>query len=286
MGKNWMRAWWAAVALWVGLWAPACDDGTTSGTGGGGGTSGGSGGSSSGQAGSSNQGGSASSNPCASCSGCCDGTTCLPLASQSKLSCGKSGSKCQTCEAGETCEAGACIPDKNICSPKSCPNGCCDTSGECILFSSWTSCSKGGVQCAFCEPYALCENKVCNDSQWDSDALLDLYIDGVSVSEAQCSDIVGSPDPIVVIDVGGKIFVESCSDAYSCNFSPPLKIGPISLSLFKTGKVKFSVEDSDESVDDLCWSGAIPAPTKRDFSKLIFKPGDGSLTYHIRPAGY
>lgn len=285
MGKNMWRPWWAAMALWVGLGMSACDDGTTSGPGGGGGTSGGSGGSSSGQAGSGNQGGSISS-PCASCSGCCDGTTCLPLASQSKLSCGKGGGKCATCEADETCEAGACVTDQAICSPKSCPDGCC-RQGKCVTTPDWTSCTNGGGKCTFCEPYALCDgSKTCHDDEWGTDALLDLYIDGVSVSEAQCSDIVGSPDPIVVIDVGGKIFVESCSDAYSCTFSPPLKIGPISLSLFKTGKVKFSVEDSDESVDDLCWSGAIPAPTKRDFNKLIFKPGDGSISYHFRPAGY
>lgn len=280
----------AVLLVFAALTTCACNEdgspdgsgaGGSSGTGGKSGSAGG--GNNSGKGGS---GGSVQPGPCSSCSGCCDGSTCLPLASQSKLSCGKGGSQCQTCNADETCDAGACVLDKSICSPKSCPDGCCTSLGKCDTSSTWLTCSKGGQSCEVCEPYALCSNKTCDNDQWGQDAQLDLYIDGVSVSEAQCSDILGTPDPIVTVTVDGKAYAAACPDAYSCTFSPPIKIGKIGLALFLLDQVKFTVEDSDDGSFQPCWSGDIPLPDKRDFGQRVFKPGDGSITYHLRPAGY
>jgi hypothetical protein len=134
---------------------------------------------------------------------------------------------------------------------------------------------------------ALCTKPgSCDNGQWDPNALIDLYIEAYSVSEAQCSDPIGKPDPKITFTIGGQSYPSgTCNDAYSCTFTPAWKIPNVTLAQFKSGGVKFTVVDVDETVDDPCWSGSLSVPV-RNFSSLLLKPGDGSLTYHVRPAGF
>lgn len=281
----------AGVSLLV---ACGSDDTTTEGGGGqdqvGSSGSGGQGqgqGASSGDGGKSGSSGTAGkpSSSCVDCAGCCDGSTCLPLASQNSLSCGKGGAQCSTCGEGKTCSAGACVVDPSICSPLNC-SGCCD-GNTCVTERLWTSCSKGGTTCQTCEPMALCTLQyTCDSNEWGPDAIIDLYIEEYSVSASQCSDVGSPPDPTITFTVLDKTYTGTCDDQYTCTFKPAWKIPNIKLGQFQLGLVKFSITDVDESFDDPCWGATMPASPPRDTKSRVLKPGDGTLTYHLRPAGY
>lgn len=89
---------------------------------------------------------------CGACSqGCCNGGTrgvCEPFASQTAGSCGAGGATCQACATGQTCDStnGQCI-----CTPSSCPNGCCNGS-TCVPYASQAAgtCGAGGAACGPC----------------------------------------------------------------------------------------------------------------------------------------
>jgi hypothetical protein len=85
--------------------------------------------------------------------GCCNGTTCVPYASQTDGACGTAGAACGACKVGEACESGVCaascieegaactvgqttccvggcssLDGNKCCSP---PNGPCTTNAGC-----------------------------------------------------------------------------------------------------------------------------------------------------------
>lgn len=83
-----------------------------------------------------------------SCAGCCSGSTCELYANENSNSCGAGGAACSTCPTGTECNSqGACA-----CNAQSCPNGCCNASGQCVPYASqtFTSCGAGGASCGAC----------------------------------------------------------------------------------------------------------------------------------------
>lgn len=283
MGKQAKRFWGPMMVASVLMVSGCSDDGGGSSGGVGGGEPGGS----SSQGGTSGQGsgGTKPTDPCGDCAGCCDGSTCLPLASQNKLSCGKGGDQCATCGDGKTCSAGACVVDASVCSPLSC-KGCC-AGGLCRTDLSWTSCGKGGTTCQTCEPMALCTTEAtCENDQWGKDALLDIYIEQFQVLKTKCSDPTSAPDPRLIVSFGGKTYTSStCQDSENCVLTPPWKIANVPYQQLLFGSVALSAEDVDEVVNASCWKGAMPLPA-RDFSSKVYFAESGAVFYHVRPAGY
>jgi formylglycine-generating enzyme len=96
--------------------------------------------------------------------GCCSGTTCVAYASQSAGLCGTGGLTCTACGAsGNQCAAGMCKcwggaacaagqecteSGQCICTPASCPNGCCN--GSVCETSTSLHCGTGTVGCQTC----------------------------------------------------------------------------------------------------------------------------------------
>lgn len=260
--------------------------GATSGKGGSNNTSGSGGAGATGGSGGS-LGGDGGTSQCGNCQGCCDGSKCLPLAAQNDFLCGQNGAQCAVCSAGDTCETGKCTVNKEVCSPSTCPTGCC-LGNECYTGTTWQACGlPNGGTCETCEPMAACTSKkACNNDLWDDNALIDLYLDNVTVSGGQCSDPGGLPDPIVSVVANNKAYGASCNDVYSCTFTAPLKIPSLTLAQLKGG-ILIEVSDTDLSSDDSCWSGTLSVSQLRDLGKYALDVGGGgSITYHLRPAGY
>jgi len=86
-----------------------------------------------------------------SCPGCCEGAECRQA--QSDLTCGVNGRACESCDAGTTCQFGACnrvVGDGGLCGPSTCFGGCC-SGGACGTGSGSLFCGTGGVACASCD---------------------------------------------------------------------------------------------------------------------------------------
>src|SRR6185369_6377632 len=60
------------------------------------------------------------------------------------------------CAANQACSAqGACV-----CTPASCPNGCCDSTDQCRT-SGMMTCGTNGAACAPCATGQACANGAC-----------------------------------------------------------------------------------------------------------------------------
>jgi hypothetical protein len=90
--------------------------------------------------------------PCGpgTCAGCCDASgNCLAGAAAS--ACGAGGSTCSDCASiGDVCVQGACKVTPPLCTPASCPLGCCDGSGVCQDGFLDAQCGSGGIACLDC----------------------------------------------------------------------------------------------------------------------------------------
>ncbi len=95
------------------------------------------------------------------CDGCCEngpGNAGLCRTNTPPV-CGVDGAQCTSCPAGagRTCNAqGQCV-----CTPQSCPNGCCDDNGLCQPGNTRLDCGTGGQTCARCGAGQSCQNGVC-----------------------------------------------------------------------------------------------------------------------------
>lgn len=88
----------------------------------------------------------------ATCSGCCDATGAC-VAGNLPTACGGGGLSCNTCQAGESCQAGAC--SAALC------NGCVDALGNCLSGNTALACGKEGSVCVACSFDQACENGAC-----------------------------------------------------------------------------------------------------------------------------
>lgn len=136
--------------------------------------------------------------------------------------------------------------------------------------------------CASCPEGAACEGGVCDEGHWSKSAFLDLFVEGFTVVEAQCSDPAGSPDPAIVVVVndmgtaGGQ-----CPDSYGCTFSPPLLVPSVPWGTL----VSLIVKDIDLSEHDPCWTGTLPVPHTRNLARITSAvAGGGSITYRWAPS--
>ncbi|MFM9107220.1 MAG: NHL repeat-containing protein [Chloroflexota bacterium] len=81
--------------------------------------------------------------------------------SGSNDACGKDGVACQKCGSGLRCidlgKKEACLP----CSERTCPNGCCSKSGECLGGDSDGACGRGGGACTECGRGKSCLDGAC-----------------------------------------------------------------------------------------------------------------------------
>jgi hypothetical protein len=90
--------------------------------------------------------------PCGpnTCLGCCAGNTCVAM--QSDMDCGTGGLSCTNCTAiGEFCNqsTGNCVSTPPMCSPSTCPTGCC--AGDiCVTSEMDTQCGTAGAACQDC----------------------------------------------------------------------------------------------------------------------------------------
>jgi hypothetical protein len=96
----------------------------------------------------------------------CDGNVCAIACDAGQSLCGATecvdeqvdsancGSCNQACGAGQTCSGGDCV-----CNAASCPNGCCDATGNCQTGGTFTSCGTGGNVCAPGCPGAIPESQ-------------------------------------------------------------------------------------------------------------------------------
>lgn len=95
-----------------------------------------------------------------SCEGCWfqvedAGQTCV--AGDRPEGCGTGGEMCKTCEEGEICEEGECVPKP--CTPSNC-SGCC-VDGECKDGTSDQACGTDGDQCTDCGSDSVCNGGTC-----------------------------------------------------------------------------------------------------------------------------
>jgi hypothetical protein len=98
-----------------------------------------------------------------SCSGgCCDGTTCLPYASQTDGQCGTSGAACAACASGKDCVSGSCLLP--TCDVTTCATGCCDSNNTCVAYGSQSDgqCGTNGETCAPCDGGFTCGGGYCS----------------------------------------------------------------------------------------------------------------------------
>ncbi|MBM4782461.1 MAG: hypothetical protein GQE15_32700 [Archangiaceae bacterium] len=115
----------------------------------------------------------------ANCGGCCDGTMCVQTPSAMK--CGSGGNVCTACSGGQICMSGSCVSGTGggsagtgggssgtgggipvggglalPCSTLTCPEGCCDASGNCKPGDSRGECGSLGNSCRACSGFLGC----------------------------------------------------------------------------------------------------------------------------------
>jgi hypothetical protein len=87
--------------------------------------------------------------------GCCNGTTCVPYASQTDGACGTAGAACGACKVGEACESGvcaaSCIEEGAACTvgQTCCLGGCSSLDGNKCCSSVEGPCT---TQAGCCQP--------------------------------------------------------------------------------------------------------------------------------------
>ncbi len=65
--------------------------------------------------------------------------------------CGVGGEACSNCSTiGDVCSQGACVSTPPVCTPTSCPLGCCDGTGVCQDGFLDAQCGSGGIACLDC----------------------------------------------------------------------------------------------------------------------------------------
>lgn len=97
--------------------------------------------------------------------GCCSNGPGNPGACHTSAqgTCGLNGAQCQECTPGTICNSGG----NCICTPSTCPGGCCDTvSGSVTCFAPPTAdhCGIDGVSCVACPPVGTCLIPICNET--------------------------------------------------------------------------------------------------------------------------
>jgi hypothetical protein len=94
---------------------------------------------------------------CTNCTtGCCNGTSCL--SGTLNIACGSNGNACTVCQTGTGCSNGQCLP----CNASTCPNGCCDSQGQCQPGTSSQACGLGnGRACETCPLNTSCSARAC-----------------------------------------------------------------------------------------------------------------------------
>jgi hypothetical protein len=146
------------------------------------------------------------------------------------MACGVDGITCQVCNPGKACSAGQCVTVVNdggtgggagggtgsgggatgggtgggsmgVCNQSNCLNGCCTTSGICVLNLTESACGKGAVSCAACTQNQVCDTQIgfCKAANCDT----------------KCIDVagncIGGPDDDTACGSDGKI----CKDCSS-----------------------------------------------------------------------
>ncbi|MBL8917122.1 MAG: hypothetical protein JNM17_40830 [Archangium sp.] len=93
-----------------------------------------------------------------SCNGCCSGGQCIPPSQQNSGQCGFGGQVCTSCFPGSSCQGGFC---QSLCDGMTCPNGCCDFNGQCIVNGGPSACGSFGQFCNTCFPGQSCVGGNC-----------------------------------------------------------------------------------------------------------------------------
>jgi hypothetical protein len=81
--------------------------------------------------------------------GCCDANGACQIGSTS-TACGAGGEACTSCQAGFSCSASTRTCTVGGCGPATCPNGCCDGSGNCRAGTDVQTCGRFGASCENC----------------------------------------------------------------------------------------------------------------------------------------
>lgn len=92
------------------------------------------------------------------CDGCCTANgECLTLKQQDTSSCGRYAESCKSCKSGATCAQGVCATADKKCEDY-CTDGCCNSQGKCIPFTSQTNsaCGTDGDSCRSCSGSLHC----------------------------------------------------------------------------------------------------------------------------------
>lgn len=227
------------------------------------------------------------STTCGDCDGCCDGTACVPYASQLNTLCGKRGTSCSPCGT-KVCDktSGACLAAGGGCSPSNCGDGCCkmvDGVPSCQEMEP-TACGTGGGSCTACTNGVLCDG-TCTTSI-DPDYNFKVYVKSLSFDSRDDGDACwdnyvgfGCADAEVKVCFAiqvGNAMLEGCTDridgvaggepGQTIDLSWSESAGLIRLSgqavlipgsaFIEGGKVRIrALEDDDVNGDDVIASG-------------------------------
>ena len=214
---------------------------------------------------------------CGDCDGCCNGSVCVPYASETNAECGQRGQACAACGGSQVCGAGTgqCLDASGGCT--SC-TGCCgaSTNNVCLLDQA----SQCGP-CTRCSYGVTCSSGACT-TQIDQNAYFKVVATAatVLVNSTNCPDnwdYIGEPDPYVCVayQSGGNLYQGCNYDNYvdgslnamwntttglmTTNGTPFL----VPASVFTSGKMQITLYDADDNFyidsDDVVGQGFFPA---------------------------
>ena len=93
--------------------------------------------------------------------GCCangPGNSGVCRSGSNRQACGTGGERCAACPAGQDCLGRRCA----VCSPQTCPDGCCAANGTCQPGDAFGACGgPGGGPCASCNDSQTCLDRQC-----------------------------------------------------------------------------------------------------------------------------
>ena len=191
-------------------------------------------------------------------SGCCDSTgKCILSGGQDTTHCGTQGQTCGSCADGQTCTQGACLDGPPSDCTAGCPNGCCDSSGNCQSGSNDTNCGSDGDSCFQCTGSFHCQQQECfvdPESTWD------LYVDQAQVALVDNNGdywdaFNGLPDPFVVVMTGTGADAMSAQTAYQSDTTSPawgvdmggqLLLNGLRAAVYQQKGVTFTFYDQDD----------------------------------------
>jgi hypothetical protein len=84
-----------------------------------------------------------------SCPGCCTSKGNCE-GGEGEGYCGKGGKACVSCAEKQTCVSGSCLQAIKECNATTCPDGCCNSQGNCIEQSTKSTCGIHGEACTPC----------------------------------------------------------------------------------------------------------------------------------------